>query len=194
MAAGQHRNCRAYLVYAGDMWTNWSCWKNQRAKPQPWEKSSMDLARPEQRLGHLWQHKRPTSRPWVMCSWQLLKGPKTPLAPGPSEIGPVQTIRRAVLILKARDVILRFDCLCLITALFHEFAGLGLSAPSLVGEIHFTHEGYSLTVPAPPGFVWWQSFLGIQSSYGGFSSNLGLWPPLPQRLLLGMSRAGLGLI
>ena len=64
----------ACLVYAGDMWANWSCWKNQRAKPQPWEKSSMDFARPEQRLGRLWQHKRPTSRPWVMCSWQLLKG------------------------------------------------------------------------------------------------------------------------
>ena len=63
---------------------------------------------------------------------------------------------------------------------------ISMSLQALVCQPHlwwrnpFTHEGYSLTRPYPPDFVWWQSFLGIQSSCGGFSSNLGLWPPLPE--------------
>lgn len=38
------------------------------------KKPSMNSTRLKQRLGHLWQHKRPASQSWVMCSWQLLKG------------------------------------------------------------------------------------------------------------------------
>lgn len=75
--------------------------------------------------------------------------PKTPLAPRPSRTGQVQADRRAVLILKARDVILRFDCLCLITANFHEFAGLVLSTPSLVEKSIHTWRLFTNRSPPP---------------------------------------------
>lgn len=73
-----------------------------------------------------------------------------------------------MLILKARDVILRFDCLCLITANFHEFAGLVLSA-HLWWRNPSTHEGYSPTYPRPQFFLlddnhFWEYNLRVEVS------------------------------
>lgn len=62
----------------------------------------------------------------------------------------MQADRGAVLILKARDVILRFDCLCLITANFHEFSGLFLTTPGSGGEIHVHMKAiHQPTAPTP---------------------------------------------
>lgn len=63
----------------------------------------------------------------------------------------MQADRRTVLILKARDVILRFDCLCLITANFHEFADFFfLTTPGRGGEIHLHMKAiHEVTSPAP---------------------------------------------